>query len=40
MKGMIFLEFMTMVENTIGIDMEDDLIEATQPALSVEKSAL
>ena len=31
MKGMIFLEFLTMLEKTFGIDMVDDLIDATDP---------
>ena len=31
MKGMIFLEFLTMVEKSFGLDMVDDLIDSTNP---------
>ena len=31
MKGMIFLEFLTMVEKKFGMDMVDDLIDSTNP---------
>lgn len=32
MKGIVFTEFMNMVEQAFGADMVDELIEATQPA--------
>lgn len=32
MKGVVFTEFMTMVEDQFGIDMVDDLIDSTDPA--------
>ena len=32
MKGVVFTEFMEMVESAHGVDMVDDLIEATSPA--------
>lgn len=32
MKGIVFTEFMDMVEQSWGIDMVDDLIDATNPA--------
>jgi hypothetical protein len=31
MKGLVFTEFMSMVETKFGLDMIDDLIEETQP---------
>jgi len=32
MKGMVFTEFLEMVEDQFGLDMVDDLIESTRPS--------